>query len=190
MTHRFLTHFSTVFFIHAVVIFGGLTLLRNEEVSRNIGQTIINLKVAGEALLKKPQVKTANKPVLNRPSSVTSETKPGDIPAVTETALSGTAIADIKSLYKAQLRSRIEENKFYPMAARRMGQTGTVIVAFTLLEDGSIIDVRLETPSPFAHLNDSALKAVKDVHKFRPIPKELGQTQMDLKIPIKFLTVY
>lgn len=73
--------------------------------------------------------------------------------------------------------------------SQRLGQTGLVVVAFTLLEDGHIIDVRIDTPSRFERLNASALEAVKKADHFRPIPKELGETKLEIKIPIKFSTL-
>lgn len=166
-------------------------MLHRDDVARNIGKHVINLKMAGEALLNPPQVTRQVKPtVAPSPvvSTVPSEVKPGDIPEVTSNALSGTAIADMKAIYKSELRSRIEQNKFYPMAARRMGQTGTVIVAFTLLNDGSIIDVRIDDSSGNPSLDTAGLEAVKKVGKFKAIPSELNTSSLDMSVPIKFST--
>lgn len=95
----------------------------------------------------------------------------------------------MREMYKAELRSRIEENKFYPAIARRMGQTGVVIVAFTLLEDGNIINIRIDKPSPYERLNQAGVEAVKKVQRFKPIPDELGLKEMDVKVPVKFVTI-
>jgi outer membrane biosynthesis protein TonB len=38
-------------------------------------------------------------------------------------------------------------------------------------------------------LNESALDAVRRVHKFRPIPSEWGEDKMDIRVPLKFLTI-
>jgi protein TonB len=97
--------------------------------------------------------------------------------------------SDLLSVYKAELRAMIDRNKYYPTMSRRLGQTGTVVVAFTLLEDGHIIDVRIDSPSRYDRLNESALDAVKKVERFKPIPKEIGEARMDLKIPVKFVTI-
>lgn len=95
----------------------------------------------------------------------------------------------IKDVYKAELRATIEKNKYYPTMSRRLGQTGTVIIAFTLLEDGNIVDLRIEKPSQYERLNVSALDAVKKVERFKPIPKEVGEIRMDIKVPVKFVTI-
>ena len=73
--------------------------------------------------------------------------------------------------------------------SRRLGQTGTVVIAFTLLEDGNIVDIRIEKPSQYERLNVSALDAVKKVERFKPIPKEVGEIRMDIKVPVKFVTI-
>ena len=104
-------------------------------------------------------------------------------------SLSGMAQADLRTLFHTELRARIEANKSYPAMSRRLGHTGLVVVAFTLLEDGNIINLRIEKPSPYDRLNESALEAVKKVQKFRPIPKELGEAKMDIKVPVKFVTI-
>jgi len=96
---------------------------------------------------------------------------------------------NILDLYKAELRAKIDQNKYYPTMSRRLGQTGTVVVAFTLLEDGNIVNVRIDKPSQFERLNVSALDAVKKVERFKPIPKEAGDNKMDIKVPVKFVTI-
>jgi len=94
-----------------------------------------------------------------------------------------------RSQFKAELRAEIEKNKFYPTVSRRLGQMGVVEVAFTLLDDGHIINVRLSRASFFERLNQSALEAVKKVHKFKPIPREWGENKMDLVVSLKFVTI-
>lgn len=95
----------------------------------------------------------------------------------------------VRDLYIAELRAKIDQNKYYPPMSRRLGQTGTVVIAFTLLEDGNIVDVRIHKPSQFERLNVSALDAVKKVERFKPIPKETGDNKIDIKVPVKFVTI-
>jgi protein TonB len=101
----------------------------------------------------------------------------------------GQGKANALEIYKAELRAMIDSNKYYPVISKRLGQTGTVVVAFTLLEDGNIIDVRIDRPSRFDRLNSSALDAVMKVERFKPLPKELGEARMDVKVPVTFVTI-
>jgi protein TonB len=102
---------------------------------------------------------------------------------------SGTGKFTVMDLYKAELRATIDKNKYYPTLSKRLGQTGVVVIAFTLLSDGNIVDVRIEKPSQYERLNVSALDAVKKVERFKPIPKEAGEEKMDIQVPVKFVTI-
>ncbi len=108
---------------------------------------------------------------------------------VESSSLSTMAQADLKEIYKAELRSHIEANKFYPPISRKMGQTGTVVIAFTLLSDGTIINAKIETPSEFDQLNKAGLEAVKKIKRFKEIPSELGMNEMEVTVPLKFVTI-
>jgi periplasmic protein TonB len=191
MTTRFLTHFSTLMMVHAVVIFGGWQFSQSEMIKSQIASPgLLKVQVASQLLMAQPLETPRPKKVkpLPRPQ-VSDAPAPKVAPAEPVSALSAMARADLKSLYHAELRERIESNKFYPPMSKRLGQTGLVVVAFTLLKDGHIIDVRIDTPSRFDRLNASALEAVKKVERFKPIPDEIGENRMEIKVPVKFFTM-
>ena len=187
MARKFLTHFSTVFFLHMALIFGGLTLIEQEVATQNLGQRMMTLKLAGEILLNPAPVKKTRPqtPRAQQINEASPEVRPGEAPQ-TPSALSGQTMASLKDLYKSELRAKIEENKYYPAASRRLGHTGTVIVAFTLLNDGSIINARIENTSGNPRLDSAGLDAVKKVKRFKPIPTELATDSMDVSVPILF----
>lgn len=203
MRNQFLPHFVIVLGLHLSLLFGGMTFLKQQETlsSLNISPNKMRLQIATQLKRSEPipQVKkkvvTKKKPVEKKapvPEVKPQEDKKIAEEVVKETIISSAqtqAIEDIRSLYKAQLRSKIEENKYYPPISRRLGQQGTVVVAFTLLKDGHIIDVKVETACPYERLNASALDAVKKVKRFMPIPNELGENRMDFKVPLKFFTI-
>lgn len=148
-------------------------------------------KVAASPAVAKPVEQTpvnSNEPTGGNDPRGTGLSKAG-VANGSEFGTSATGKTDILSKYKAELRARIEQNKAYPAMSKRLGQTGTVVIAFTLLEDGRITDAKIETPSRYERLNDSALEAVKKVVKFKPIPKEAGENKMDFKVPVKFVTI-
>lgn len=173
-------------------------MMKNEEIlsSLSIAPNTFKLQIATQLKRSEPKKTIAKKAPLKeqvqtKPKEIEQEKKISD-EVVEETIISSAptkAIDDIRALYKAQLRSKIEENKYYPPMSRRLGQQGTVIVAFTLLKDGHIIDVKVESPSQYERLNASALEAVRKVKRFMPIPSELGENRMDIKVPLKFFTI-
>ncbi len=112
--------------------------------------------------------------------------KPGSNPGNGTGSAFGNALADLKTIYKAELKNLIDSKTTYPAVARRLGQTGVVTVAFKLLQDGTITNVRIENSSGNTRLDGAALEAVKKVGKYKAIPSELNSKTMDLTVPINF----
>lgn len=199
MTKSYITHLSTIVFVHVLLLMGTWQLSQSQFVRAKVGNGVMKLQLATNVIMNRPVVtSTKSVPVNSTKPKVKPQEEQKVLP-VSETKVSqaegsefGTAKdgkKDLLSVYKAELRARIDQNKSYPPLSRRLGQTGTVVVAFTLLEDGNIIDVRVEKPSRYDRLNESALDAVKKVEKFKPIPKEIGELRMDIKVPVKFFTI-
>lgn len=178
---------------------------------QRLGNGAITLQMVGKSIVGNPAVAVQRKvetptPVAKKvkaaplqpsqtiSSSSTTTGAVADASGYSSTAGSvyGTAkngLTDIKSIYRTELRAMIEKNKSYPTMSKRLGQTGTVVVQFTLLEDGKITDVKIEKASRYEQLNASALEAVKKVQRFKPIPKEFGESKMEIKVPVKFITI-
>lgn len=146
-----------------------------------------------------PKVLPKTQPVATTSAAPTTQVATSDssLPGVSNGTLNGvengigggsegTKTATMKDLFQAELRAKIDQNKSYPSMSKRLGQQGEVVVAFTVLKDGSITNLRVDSASRFDLLNKSAEEAVKKVKKFKPIPKELGLAQMDLRIPIRY----
>jgi protein TonB len=214
MSKRFSLSISTVLLVHLVILFGtwqiSQTPMIQEEVQKlgngaiKLAMGSLSISQSAPAVQRKvvrqipvaPQPKTTSVAPA-APSSASNSTSTGAASdssgySSTEGSIYGTArkgLTDVRSLYRAELRAMIEKNKYYPSMSKRLGQTGTVVVAFTLLEDGNITDVKIDQPSRYENLNVSALDAVKKVERFRPIPKEFGEQKMEIKVPVNFKTI-
>lgn len=202
MIRNYSTHLILILLGHALAIFGTWQIAQSDFVQNNLSTTlnpgIIKLQVASRVVMNQPRVETvkpkakpkkATLPQLPKQETVEEEVHQESVQLGTEKGEGSRGSADVLALYKAELRAKIDQNKFYPPLSRRLGQTGTVVVAFTLEQDGNIIDVKIDSPSQYERLNVSALEAVKKVEKFRPIPSEYGQTRMEIKVPVKFVTI-
>ncbi len=189
MTNRYLTHLGSVVFLHVLILLGSWKLSESQFFTSSLPSqsSLLKVAVAAHMLAPRPRLREVAPMAPSAPVSQ-NVSAPSEVASVAESSLSSLARADLKGLYHAELRAKIEENKFYPLMSRRLGQTGVVVVAFTLLEDGNIMDLRIETPSAYEALNKGALEAVKKVKRFRPIPVELGSKQMEIRVPIKFST--
>ncbi len=72
----------------------------------------------------------------------------------------------------AWIRDAIQGAIAYPATARRMGWEGNVVVAFQLLSDGSVRDVRVVQGSGHAALDRGAIDAVRNASPFPRSPVE------------------
>ncbi|HEY5577053.1 MAG TPA: energy transducer TonB [Deferrimonas sp.] len=70
------------------------------------------------------------------------------------------------------IRDAIQHAIAYPATARRMGWEGKVVVAFQLLPDGSVRDVRVVQGSGHAALDRGAIDAVRNASPFTRSPIE------------------
>ena len=89
-------------------------------------------------------------------------------------AVSSNAAADASRLAQGRMPAPV-----YPAAARRGGQTGTVLVEFTVDSSGRVISAVAKSPSPWPLLN---AEAVRTVRKWRFPPGGI----MKLQRPIVF----
>ena len=92
----------------------------------------------------------------------------------------------IKNAYLAKIRRIIEQHKKYPKSAKRMRQQGTAYVKFNISSNGKVRHISLAKKCPFSKLNKAALKILKNIGTFAPIPKEMGVNYLSLTIPIKY----
>jgi APA family basic amino acid/polyamine antiporter len=68
----------------------------------------------------------------------------------------------------AMVRARIARTLTYPPRARRMGWEGRVALAFVLLAEGSVRDLRVAQTSGYSLLDDAAMAAVERASPFPP----------------------
>jgi protein TonB len=72
----------------------------------------------------------------------------------------------------SRIRDAIQRGIAYPATARKMGWEGKVVVAFRLLSDGSVRDVRVVRGSGHAALDRGAVAAVRNASPFPRPPVE------------------
>ena len=73
----------------------------------------------------------------------------------------------------------------YPDAARAQGRTGVVVVQFTVLSDGQVVDVALVRGSGTPSLDKAALALVHDA-RLPPFPPEMQIKQQTITLPIRY----
>ncbi len=92
-----------------------------------------------------------------------------------------------KQHYLAALAARIDRRKFYPQISRRRGEEGTVVVSFVIDKRGGLNDMAVVESSGHHRLDQAALKTLKRVSPFKPIPDALRRDNWPIRVPIEFL---
>jgi protein TonB len=93
----------------------------------------------------------------------------------------------IKDQYTSEIRRQIQKHLYYPKMAKRLRMQGVVRVAFRVLSDGSVTQIRVISSSRKL-LSKGAIKTLKSL-SLRPIPAALHEKHMDINIPIEFKLV-
>ncbi|MCG2659058.1 MAG: energy transducer TonB [Kiritimatiellae bacterium] len=95
-------------------------------------------------------------------------------------------IQDIRSLYLSGIMRKLEKTKQYPLYAFRHGIEGMAEVEFTIHSDGHATAVTIRKSSRHLVLNAAAEEIVRRASPFDPIPVELGEEEMTIRVPVAF----
>jgi len=159
----------------------------SQEIAHSLSQSTAGLRVYFEqAQVQSPPKKIIPKPLVKEMPTQTTRPQVMNSPLVSTAPTTSVSTQDLKLVYLGELRQLIESKKVYPLQAKRLGQTGTVEVTFTLSGDGHIMDAHVTQGSPYERLNQAALATVMEVRHFRPIPPEIGEDSMTVKIPMRY----
>ena len=105
--------------------------------------------------------------------------------AVFDNRLQGDKAKKIYQSYYGVIRNILDSNKKYPLLSLQRRQEGTPVVEFTILKNGTVINLTV-TSSGFRLLDREAQKIVLKSSPFPPIPDSIGKNTIDLRIPINF----
>jgi TonB family protein len=89
--------------------------------------------------------------------------------------------------YIAQIARTLELIWKYPKAAGDLGQQGVTVLRITILDDGSLKAAELTQSSGYALLDGEALRAVKRLAPYPPLPKSWHRSQWDLTISFRYI---
>ena len=87
--------------------------------------------------------------------------------------------------WRARLEQALQQGKRYPSGARRMGQTGTVVVHLRIAADGSLQHCTLHHSSGFKVLDHAAEQLVRTVAQALASQSSPGRPA-ELRIPIVY----
>jgi TonB family protein len=82
--------------------------------------------------------------------------------------------------YLTKLKGDIKKNWLYPKQAYVRKEEGTTVVKFSIVEDGSLIDIRIIASSGFKSLDTEALNVVKLCAPYTPLPKNFNLSKLNI----------
>lgn len=141
------------------------------------------VKKVAKARVQKPRPIVPVRPV-ERPVVAAA---PGAMaPVVVERPLPAVVDIEERQHYLAALAAQINRSKFYPRASRRLGEEGLVVVRFVIQRNGELTDLQVTESSGSPRLDEAALKTLRRVTPFKPIPVGLGRDSWPISVPISF----
>lgn len=153
-------------------------------VSRNEEDIVVKTKVAPKKKLEEEQQNKVAKTDANQ-----SEARFGSATGTAESGELGVANGSEVSereRYLYELHRLIDGRKVYPSLAKRMRETGKVLVQFDILQDGQIQNVRVTSPSSHARLNEAASQLIAGIKAYRPLPKSAGRESLSVTVPVDY----
>lgn len=131
---------------------------------------------------------TARDPVDRTSSQQSAVASAASLP---QTASNPSRFRAAKGLDLADFRSRvvsaIREASFFPKEAVQRRQHGEITVAFSIIRDGSVEDLRIVKPSGLKALDDAAVEIVRKASAgFPPFPSAVTQDRLRYVVPIIF----
>lgn len=89
--------------------------------------------------------------------------------------------------YSEMLRQTIERNQRYPVMSIRSRQQGTVMISFTLRNDGELVECRVSRSCGYQLLDRAALRAVQSTERYPPFPESFTSKQTEFVVPVTFM---
>ena len=88
--------------------------------------------------------------------------------------------------YLDRLKRWLEKYKRYPEQAKKDKQQGQLVVSFTILRDGTVLDPRIERSSGFPLLDAAALAMLRDASPVPPLPQSYRAPRLGVDLPVGF----
>lgn len=90
------------------------------------------------------------------------------------------------SQYVSYIRSVVDQNKYYPILAKKRRIQGVVTVQLLLNNYGKILEKKLSLPSGHPLLDKATLESIAKLKTLRPFPKEIALKTLLVSIPIAY----
>lgn len=90
---------------------------------------------------------------------------------------------------RLDLMNWLERHKRYPIAARRKGVQGAVLVRFVVSSEGVLLEKELLESSGSKHLDSAAMKLLSRAAPYPKLPEQLMADVLEVRLPIEYRLV-
>lgn len=115
-----------------------------------------------------------NKDIIDRIANAKKEQPKG------EDSASYNVFEERYASYFAKFRRRIYQLWEYPTASIQKGETGVVKLSFSILKDGSIVNIRMLESSGYPNLDREVMRVIKNMGKV-PLPESYELNQLNVE---------
>lgn len=115
-----------------------------------------------------------NKDIIDRIANAKKEQPKG------EDSASYNVFEERYASYFAKFRRRIYQLWEYPAASIQRGETGVVKLSFSILKDGSIVNIRMLESSGYPNLDREVMRVIKNMGKV-PLPESYELNQLNVE---------
>ena len=88
--------------------------------------------------------------------------------------------------YLEKLRRWLARHKKYPEEAHKKKQEGTVLLAFVLARDGTVLEARIERSSGFPLIDQATLDMMRRASPVPPVPATYTGERLAIAMPVRF----
>lgn len=174
--------------------------LSNIPIQEKVIEEIVEEEVV-EKIIEKPAKKVVKKEIKKQKPK--KDTKPKEKPKkivekkevqekiTTADSVNQVKAAEIEDLYLGKIKNTIERYKTYPRNAKRLHHQGVVKIAFDVLLNGKITNIRIIENSKYKTLDKATIHLLEKIGSFDPIPNELmskldNKSNLSLEIPVEY----
>ncbi len=155
-------------------------------VSRNPDDIVVKTKMTSKT--KSPEERDQK---VAKASDSKQEAQFGSPDGTTESGPLGVqngSVVSERERYLYELRRLIDGRKIYPSMAKRMRQSGEVVVKFVILKSGEIQNIEIAKPSHHDRLNEAASQLVAGIRTYKPLPASVASATSSLvvSVPVEY----
>lgn len=121
-------------------------------------------------------------PVEKQPPKPVQQTNPASRTTVREVA----SAPRIDPSWESLLLKHLQEFKSYPLEARRRGEQGVVLLAFSIDRNGHVTSRRIVKGSGYAALDAEVMALVERAQPMPAFPPSMTEADLSLTVPIRF----